>query len=140
MILMTKQTYKWLSDFSSTVPAPSDSFQHFLFLELLVNFNFQQINPPPLALKKSVSPPKGNRQIFKYLVRRQVRDAPNARNKLQVADIQLTPIRFPVPVYRSEKYKREGLFSLLKISGENMMMLTSIHAVKFISTVVKTFF
>lgn len=97
--------------------------------------------PTPSTLKRAIALRKATEAMSRHFAKRQVRDAFATRNGPDVSDIHATPIGHPVLVYRPEKDRWEGSFSLLAIRGEDVVVLLPPPSgpTKFRSTVVKPF-
>lgn len=95
--------------------------------------------PTPSTFKRAVALRKATTEISKHFASRKVRDPLKTRNGPDVTDIHKTPISAPVLVYRPEKDKWEGPYSLLEINGENIIVLVAKGPTKFRSTVVKPY-
>lgn len=60
----------------------------------------------------------------KHNVTRQAWDALRTRNGLTITEFYQAPIGSPVLVYRLEQNKWKGLFPILNIRGEDVIVLT----------------
>lgn len=96
-------------------------------------------NPSKSTFQRAVALRNATAAMSKHFAKRQVRGALHTRNGPDVTDIHKCPIGSPVLVYRPEKDKWEGPYSILDLKGEDVFVLTSKGAQKFRSTVVKPF-
>lgn len=95
--------------------------------------------PTPSTFKRAIALRKATSAMSKHFATRQVKGALNTRNGPDVTDIHTTPIGAPVLIYRPEKDKWEGPFSILDIQGEDITVLMPKGPAKFRSTVLKPF-
>lgn len=95
--------------------------------------------PTPSTFKRAIALRKATKAMSKHFSSRQVKDALKVRNGPDVTEIHKTPIGAPVLIYRPEKDKWEGPYSLLEINGEDVIALLPKGPTKFRSTVVKPF-
>lgn len=97
--------------------------------------------PTPSTFICAVALRKATEVMSRHFSKRQVRDAIYARNGPAVFDIQNAPIGLPVLIYRPEKDKWEGPYSLLELRGEDAIILLPPPSgpTKFRTTVVKPF-
>lgn len=77
--------------------------------------------------------------MTKLFVSRQVPQALNTRNFLDVFQIHNAPTEAPVLVYWREKNKWDGPYSVLGICGEDVTVLTPKGDAKFHNTVIKRY-
>lgn len=97
--------------------------------------------PTTSTFKRAVALRKETESMSRHFAKRQVRDALSNRNGPDVSEIYQTPIGSPVLVYRPEKDKWEGPYSLLELRGEDAIVLLPHPSgpTKFRTTVVKPY-